>query len=164
VDDNGGVTIGLTSALSKPKFAWPFNYYTGPENTDMQKGYRNLIDTALTLTPSSQLSAYINYDYLQNHSPAVFDEASAASEHLQGIAFAAHGALARKSSLTGRFEYFDDNEGFTTGTAQSGPLACCLVSSIATTGRTRRSITRVTRTEGAVDADCRFQHFFGPKR
>jgi hypothetical protein len=114
VDDNCGVTIGLTSALSKP-----FNYYTGPENTDMQKGYRNLIDTALTLTPSSQLSAYINYDYLQNHSPAVFDEASAAGEHLQGIAFAAHGALARKSSLTGRIEYFDDNEGFTTGTAQN---------------------------------------------
>jgi hypothetical protein len=119
VDNNGGVTIGLTSALTKPKFGWAFNYYTGPENTDTQKGYRNLIDTTVTLTPSSKLSAYINYDYLQNHSPAVFDESPAASQHLQGVAFAAHGALAGKSSLTGRFEYFNDNEGFATGTVQN---------------------------------------------
>lgn len=119
VDNNGGVTIGLTSALTKPKFGWAFNYYTGPENTDTQKGYRNLIDTTVTLTPSAKFSAYVNYDYLQNHSPAVFDVSPAASEHLQGIAFAAHGAVTGKSSLTGRFEYFDDNEGFGTGTAQN---------------------------------------------
>lgn len=119
VDNNGGLTIGLTSALTKPKFGWAFDYYTGPEITDTQKGYRNLIDTTVTLTPSAKFSAYVNYDYLQNHSPAVFDVSPAASEHLQGIAFAAHGAVTGKSSLTGRFEYFDDNEGFATGTAQN---------------------------------------------
>lgn len=119
VDNNGGVTIGITSTLTKPKFGWAFNYYTGPENTDTQKGYRNLIDTTVTLTPSSKFSAYINYDYLQNHSPAVFDETPAASEHLQGVAFAAHAAVIGNSSLTGRFEYFNDNEGFSTGTVQN---------------------------------------------
>ncbi|MGH9351449.1 MAG: outer membrane beta-barrel protein, partial [Terriglobia bacterium] len=31
VDNNGGVTIGLTSALTKPKYAWDLNYYVGPE-------------------------------------------------------------------------------------------------------------------------------------
>lgn len=118
VDNNGGVTIGLTSALTKPKFGWVFNYYTGPENTDTQKGYRNLIDTTVTLTPSTKFSAYINYDYLQNHSPAIFDESPAASQHLQGIAFAAHGTVSDASSLTGRFEYFNDNDGFATATAQ----------------------------------------------
>ena len=30
-------------------------------------GYRNLIDTTVTLTPTSKFSAYINYDYGQNH-------------------------------------------------------------------------------------------------
>jgi hypothetical protein len=119
VDNNGGVTIGITSTLTKPKFGWAFNYYTGPENTDTQKGYRNLIDTTVTLTPSSKFSAYINYDYLQNHSPAVFDETPAASEHLQGVAFAAHAVVIGRSSLTGRFEYFNDNEGFSTGTVQN---------------------------------------------
>jgi hypothetical protein len=119
VDNNGGVTIGITSTLTKPKFGWAFNYYTGPENTDTQKGYRNLIDTTVTLTPSSKFSAYINYDYLQNHSPAVFDETPAASEHLQGVAFAAHAVVIGNSSLTGRFEYFNDNEGFSTGTVQN---------------------------------------------
>ncbi len=119
VNNNGGVTVGLTSALTKPKFGWAFNYYTGPENTDMQKGHRNLIDTTVTLTPSSKFSAYVNYDYLQNHSAAVFDEAPPASAHSQGIALAAHAPFAGKSSLTGRFEYFTDNEGFATGTAQN---------------------------------------------
>lgn len=119
VDNNGGVTIGLTSAFTNPKFAWALNYYTGPENTDTQNGYRNLIDTTLTLTPSSKFSAYLNYDYLQNHIAAVLDETPAASEHLQGIAFAAHAVAGAKSSLTGRVEYFNDNEGFATGTVQN---------------------------------------------
>lgn len=119
VNNNGGVTVGLTSALTKPKFGWALNFYTGPENTDTQKGYRNLIDTTVTLTPSSKFSAYINYDYLQNHTAAVFDEVPAASAHSQGIAFAAHAAATAKSSLTGRFEYFNDNEGFATGTVQN---------------------------------------------
>src|SRR4051812_37910721 len=45
VDNNGGVTVGLTSSVVKPKFTWNLNYYTGPENSGTQKGYRNLIDT-----------------------------------------------------------------------------------------------------------------------
>lgn len=117
VDNNGGVTIGLTSAVTRPKFGWAFNYYTGPENTDTQKGYRNLIDSTVTLTPTSKFSAYINYDYLQNHTPASV-ATPAASAHVQGIAAAAHGALTGNSSLTARFEYMNDNEGFATGTIQ----------------------------------------------
>jgi hypothetical protein len=127
VDNNGGVTIGLTSLLTKPKFSWAVNYYTGPENADTQKGYRNLIDTTVTLTPTAKLSAYINYDYGQNHIPSytvddgedgIFTVPSQ-SPHWQGIAFAAHGQITPKSALTGRFEYFDDNQGYSTGTAQA---------------------------------------------
>ncbi len=118
VDNNGGVTLGLTSNFTKPKYGWAFNYYTGPENTDTQKGYRNLIDTTVTLTPSSKLSAYINYDYLQNHTSAA-GKAFSASEHLQGIAIAARRSVVGQSSLAGRFEYFNDNEGFATGTVQT---------------------------------------------
>ena len=101
VDNNGGVTIGLTSLLTKPKFGWALNYYTGPENTDTQKGYRNLIDTTVTLTPTPKISAYINYDYGQNRASAQADPATT-SLHWQGAAFAARGQVTGKSALAAR--------------------------------------------------------------
>jgi hypothetical protein len=117
VDNNGGVTIGLTSALTKPKYGWAANYYTGPENANTQKGYRILGDTTLTLTPTAKLSAYVNYDYVQNRTalPATVRNVS---QHLSGVAFAVHEAVTSNASLTGRFEFFHDNSGFSTGTAQ----------------------------------------------
>lgn len=122
VDNNGGVTIGLTSAYTKPKYTWDLNYYTGPENSDTQKGYRNLIDTTVLLTPTAKFNAYINYDYGQNHTPAFYDGEDfvpAESPHWQGIAVAAREQATSKSALAGRFEYYDDNQGFETGTAQA---------------------------------------------
>jgi hypothetical protein len=121
VNNNGGVTVGLTSAYTKPKYTWDLNYYTGPENNDTQKGYRNLIDTTVLLTPTAKFNAYINYDYGQNHTPAVTgtsDDSPAESPHWQGVAVAAHEQITGKSALTGRIEYFDDNQGFSTGTTQ----------------------------------------------
>jgi hypothetical protein len=121
VANNGGVTIGLTSAYTKPKYTWDFNFYTGPQNVDTQKGYRNLIDTTVLLTPTTKISAYINYDYGQNRMPSSVGDTvagSSASDHWQGIAFAAHDQLNVHSSFSGRYEYFADNQGFATGTAQ----------------------------------------------
>lgn len=116
---NGGVTVGLTNALVKPKYSWFVNYYTGPSNASTQKGYRNLIDTTLLLTPSPKFSAYLNYDYGQNRDHAVTDDVLDTSlNHWQGVAFAAHGQVTGTTALTGRFEYFHDLNGFSTGTAQ----------------------------------------------
>ncbi|GAC1416210.1 MAG: porin [Acidobacteriaceae bacterium] len=114
VNNNGGVTVGLTSAVTTPKVGWAVNYYTGPSNTDTQKGYRNLFDTTVTLTPTSKFSAYINYDYGQNR--ASF-ERSFTSQHWQGTALAAREQVSAKSAVAGRFEYYND-QGFTTGTSQ----------------------------------------------
>jgi len=118
IANNGGVTVGLTSAYTKPKYTWNLNYYTGPSNNNTQKGYRNLIDTTLLLTPTAKFNAYINYDYGQNRSPAG-SESPSASPHWQGIAFAARQQVTAKSALAGRFEYFDDNQGFQTGAIQN---------------------------------------------
>ena len=118
IANNGGVTVGLTSAYTKPKYTWNLNYYTGPSNINTQKGYRNLIDTTLLLTPTAKFNAYINYDYGQNRSPAG-SESPSASPHWQGIAFAARQQVTAKSALAGRFEYFDDNQGFQTGAMQN---------------------------------------------
>jgi hypothetical protein len=117
--NNGGVTIGLTNALVKPKYTWNVNYYTGPSNTDTQKGYRNLFDTTLLLTPNAKFNAYLNYDYGQNR-----DGITAAGtgdtnlNHWQGVAIAVHEQVTGTSALAGRFEFFHDINGFQTGVPQ----------------------------------------------
>lgn len=116
-DNNGGVTVGLTSSLVKPKFTWNTNYYTGPENTDTQKGYRNLIDTTLLLTPTPKFNAYINYDYGQNHASTAKPLATH-SPHWQGVAVSGRGQVTPNAALVARYEYFYDNQGASTGTKQ----------------------------------------------
>lgn len=121
VSNNGGVTIGLTSALTRPKYTWDLNFYTGPQNYNTQKGYRNLIDTTLLLTPTAKFNAYINYDYGQNRSPSSVSGGTllpASSAHWSGVAVAAHEQATGKVALSARYEYFNDNSGFSTGTAQ----------------------------------------------
>lgn len=114
VSNNGGATIGLTSALTTKKATWNVNYYTGPANTDTQKGYKNLFDTTLLLTPTAKFNAYLNYDYGQNHSPS---GRRVTSLHWQGLAAAARQQVTDKVAFAARYEYFSD-QGFSTGTNQ----------------------------------------------
>jgi len=118
-DSEGGPTVGITSALAKPKYTWSANVYTGPANVPGQNNYKNLIDTTLLLTPTAKFNAYINYDYVrQNSTPAVV-AGERISQHYQGIAFAAHEQVTAKQALTGRYEYFADGEGLSTGVDQN---------------------------------------------
>ena len=110
---NGGVTIGVTNALVKPKYSWFLNYYGGPENANTTNGFRNLIDTTLLLTPSGKFNAYLNYDYGQNRD-ASGSYGDGALLHWQGLAVAARGQVSSKSALAGRFEYFKDYNGWAT--------------------------------------------------
>jgi hypothetical protein len=55
---------------------------------------------------------------MQNKSTITTPGNKLMSDHLSGIAFAAHGSVSPNGSLTGRYEYFHDNEGYSTGTAQ----------------------------------------------
>lgn len=119
---NGGATIGLTSAWVKPKYTWNLNYYVGPENQYTQHGYRNLIDTTLLLTPTANFNAYINYDYGQNRDGLYNTPDGMAGDtalnHWQGIAIAARQQVTGTQALAGRFEFFHDMNGFSTGVAQ----------------------------------------------
>jgi hypothetical protein len=114
---NGGATIGLTSAYVKPKYTWNLNYYTGPENAATQKGYRNLIDSTLLLTPTSKFNAYINYDYGQNRD-AKTAQGDSLLKRWQGVAVAAREQVSGTSAVAGRFEYFKDYQGNQTGKVQ----------------------------------------------
>jgi len=118
--NNGGVTIGLTSAYVKPKYAFNVNYYTGPQNYATQKGYYNLFDATLLLTPTAKFSAYLNYDYGQLRD-APYREGNDPSymygdkmlNHWQGVAIAAHEQFAAKDAVSARYEYYFDPNGYT---------------------------------------------------
>jgi hypothetical protein len=174
--NNGGVTVGLTSALAKSKYSWYVNYYGGPSNANTQKGYRNLIDSTLVLTPTSKFNAYINYDYGQNRD-ALADQGDTALNHWQGVAFAAHSQVTPTQALTGRYEYFKDPNGYSTGTAQTlqeftATYEYKWMAGLLTRVEYRRDWSDVAffhkGNTGLVDAQSTatvgFIAFFGPKR
>jgi hypothetical protein len=116
--NNGWATIGLTSAYVMPKYTWNINIYTGPQHSTPGHGYRNLFDTTVLLTPNSKFNAYINYDFGENHDSKVDGVGDTNRNTWQGIALAAHEQVNATSAFAARYEYFNDPEGFQTGTAQ----------------------------------------------
>jgi len=114
---NGGVSGAFTSAYTKPKFAWTLNYLVGPENSNTAYGIRNLIDTTILLTPPGKINAYINFDYGANKD-AIETQGNNKTNTWDGVAFALHDQASAKSAVSLRGEYFNDPDGFQTGTKQ----------------------------------------------
>jgi maltoporin len=104
--------VGLTGALTTSKVSWYHNYYVGPEKADTNKGLRHVYDTTLLVTPTPKVSFYINYDY------GVEKLIGAGSNHWAGVAGAARFAVNDWFALAPRLEWFNDADGFSTGTAQ----------------------------------------------
>ena len=114
-DNNTGKTVVIVGNVTTKKVTWSNNYITGPENTNSNKGFRNLYDTTLLFTPSDKFNAYVNYDYGRNAACGkciVFPGSGAA--HWSGIAGAAHFQFNSWFALSPRYEYFDDENGYQT--------------------------------------------------
>jgi hypothetical protein len=111
-DNNSGKTVGVVGAFTSSKATWTNVYYSGPEKADTNKGFRNLYDSTLLLTPSDKVSAYINFDYGRDNNIA------AGSSHWSGIATAVRYSPNSRFAFTPRIEYFDDANGFSTGVVQ----------------------------------------------
>lgn len=109
---NNMQTVGITGAITRKKFTWSHNYYVGPQYTAVTRGNRNLYDTVLLLTPNDKLSAYINFDYGQQHALV------SGLNHWIGVAGAVHWQINKRIAASGRLEYYNDSTGFTTGTPQ----------------------------------------------
>jgi hypothetical protein len=111
-DNNSGKTLGVTGTVTYARWNWANTYYVGPEHNNTNKGFRNLVDTVLNLTPPGKTNAYINYDYGRdkNVGPGAME--------WWGIAGAVHIQATGKIAFTPRVEYFNDHDGFTTGTPQ----------------------------------------------
>jgi len=114
VDQHGNnmQTVGITGAITRKKFTWSNNYYVGPQWTAVTRGNRNLYDTTLLLTPPDKFSAYINFDYGQQHA------LTSSLNYWVGFAVAAHYQVTKRIAFSPRVEYYNDATGFTTGTTQ----------------------------------------------
>jgi putative OmpL-like beta-barrel porin-2 len=111
-DNNSGKTWGV-GAILKPsaKVTLAQNLMGGAEQADNSRDKRFLTDTTLTVSPTDKLSLMANYDYGK-------DTVLGTDVKWQGIALYARLQATPAWALTPRFEWFDDADGFATGTAQ----------------------------------------------
>ena len=109
---NGGKTVGLNGAYAWKKVTWTNTYYVGPEKPHTTVGLRNLFDTVIQVNATDKFSYYINGDYGRDKN------GGPGASVWAGVAVAARYAIGKKYAIASRLEYFDDRNGFSTGTAQ----------------------------------------------
>lgn len=114
VDNNQGKTVGFQAVL-KPasKLTWVQNYMVGKEQAGANvDAVRHLVDSTVILDVSPKLSLMANYDY-------GMDRSGGGRVRWQGIGVYGKATLTPNFKLVPRVEWFDDPQGFTTGTAQT---------------------------------------------
>ena len=111
---NTGKTYGFSLALApSSKVSITQNYLGGPQTPGTNSHWRNLSDTVVQLNVTKKLALLENFDYGSGDMiPGVN------SVQWKGIATYAKYAFNDQYSLGVRYEYYDDRDGFTTGTAQ----------------------------------------------
>ena len=110
---NSGKTVGLNGAYAWKKVTWTNVYYGGPEKTGTDKGIRHLFDTTVLVNANDNFSYYVNFDYGRDKN------IGPGAKQWTGIAGAARYAFKKKYAVAGRLEWFDDMDGFSTGTPQA---------------------------------------------
>ena len=123
VENNTGKTYGASFGWNPTKkVGFIQNYMAGPEQTNDNSNWRQLWDTVITYSPTSKLSFTVNGDYGRGDHPIL-----ATSPTLifgpkpvfwTGVAAYVKYALNDKYTVVSRYEYYDDHDGFTTGTPQ----------------------------------------------
>jgi len=121
VENNTGKTYGASFGWNPTKkVGFIQNYMAGPEQTNDNSNWRQLWDTVITYSPTSKLSFTVNGDYGRGDHPIL-----ATSPTLifgpkpvfwTGVAAYVKYALNDKYTVVSRYEYYDDHDGFTTGT------------------------------------------------
>ncbi|MBI4852505.1 MAG: porin [Acidobacteria bacterium] len=113
VDNNARKSFSL-QAIIKPtsKITFVQNYTGGPEQANNKDDNRHLFDGTLIYTITDKVSFASNYFY-------VFDRINGARVHAKGIVGYLRLQPRESFAFTPRFEVYDDNDGFTTGTVQT---------------------------------------------
>ena len=112
-DNNGGKTVGAQLML-KPSSQVTFvqNYMTGAEQAHGSGDRRHLFDSLVTITANTIVSFMANYDYGK-------DSLAGAPVSWQGIAGYLKIQATPWFAIIPRAEWFDDPDGFTTGSGQT---------------------------------------------
>ncbi len=113
-DNNSGKTLGFTALYTEKKWSLGQNYYTGPEKTDTNKGWRNFSDTVLTVSPTDKYSTYVNFDY--GHERNAFEGGAGAK--WWAISNAHRYQFTDRWAGAVRLEHYNDSDGFITGSAK----------------------------------------------
>lgn len=109
--NNGMQTVGLVGNFTWKKATWSNDYYTGPQQEGLDRGYRQLYDTTLLLTPNAKSNIYFNFDYGT-------DKLTGVRAKWTGFAAAARYQLTNRFAIAPRAEVFNDMDGFSTGATQ----------------------------------------------
>ncbi len=123
IDNNADKTVG-GSISYKPnaKAGLIVNYMVGKEQpADADGGTRNVVDVVFSYAANAKTSLLFNYDYghdnITTTGPA--DEALHNGVAWQGIAFGLKYQANDKWAFSPRYEYYNDADGFSTGTEQN---------------------------------------------
>ncbi|MGO9970924.1 MAG: porin [Bryobacteraceae bacterium] len=135
---NSGKTYGFSGAYAWKKVTWTNTDYVGPEHPGTTKGWRNIYDSTVAVNQTDNFTWYLNVDY--GHDKSVGPGASTWA----GVAGAARYAIGKNYAIASRLEFFDDHNGFTTGTAQT-------VKEFTLTGEYKISGWLMTRAEFRTD-------------
>ena len=112
VENNAGKTVGVQIVAKPiPRFTFTQNYMAGNEQSNGNDP-RHLIDSIATFEVNSKLSFMANYDY-------GMDRDGLARVRWQGIALYARVSPLSSFRFSPRVEWFDDPQGFITGTPQT---------------------------------------------
>jgi hypothetical protein len=119
VDNNTGKTYGMSFGWNpNKKFGVVQNYMAGPEQSNVNSTWRQLSDTVITYSPTSRLSFMVNGDYGRGDR---FDDGEGGFSkpvYWTGVAGYVKYVFSGNAAFSTRYEYYDDHDGFTTGTAQ----------------------------------------------
>jgi hypothetical protein len=121
IDNNTGKTGGFSAAWTpSAKFTVIENYLTGPEHFNYNGAFRNLSDTVIIYNPTAKLSLMANYDYGHDHVISCCTAPFTVGSPLKwsGLAGYVKYAPNAKYYVALRGEYFDDNQGASTGVSQ----------------------------------------------
>lgn len=112
-DNNGAKTFGGQVIVKPvPQVSILQNYMVGAEQADNDDDIRHLFDTTVMLTVTDMVSVMGNYDYGK-------DSVAGSGVSWQGLAGYLKVQATPWLAVVPRVEWFDDTDGFMTGTSQS---------------------------------------------
>ncbi len=116
-DNNTGKTLALNSTLTKTKWNWSQTYIVGPEKVGTNRGFRNLYDTVLNITPCPWFQGYVEaLAGFENSVPSVGLDTERV--FWGGYGTSVKFTPAKKFAFSPRWESYHDPNGFTSGLSQ----------------------------------------------